>query len=65
MIRKIAENHVFMNGDKKTAAVVAETQISENGVDRPPERVIWIVVNRVANRDLKEADEISRALQGL
>lgn len=64
VIRDIAGGHLFENGNKRTAVAAVEMLISRNGVNGPPQALIWNVVDRVATGELKDVRAISKALQG-
>ncbi|MCW0436732.1 hypothetical protein NB723_001696 [Xanthomonas sacchari] len=65
IIRDIAGGHLFDNGNKRTAVEVTEKLIARNGVDGPPQEVIWSVVDRVATGELTKVEDIAKALRGL
>ncbi len=65
IIRDIAGDHLFDNGNKRTAVEVVERLISRNKIDGPPKEVIWSVVSRVSNGELKNVNDIAKALRGL
>ncbi|WP_369935200.1 hemagglutinin repeat-containing protein [Xanthomonas tesorieronis] len=65
IIRDIAGGHLFDNGNKRTAVEVAEQLIVRNGVDGPPQEVIWSVVDKVATGELTKVEDIAKALRGL
>ncbi|MEE4918425.1 hypothetical protein V2K23_03305 [Pseudomonas alliivorans] len=65
MIRDIAGGHLFDNGNRRTAVEVVEQLIIKNGVDGPPKKIIWNVVDKVATGKLTNVQDISKALGGL
>ncbi|MCS3748619.1 hypothetical protein FHY18_004256 [Xanthomonas arboricola] len=65
IIRDIAGGHLFDNGNKRTAVEVVERLIARNQVDGPPNEVVRSVVRRIANGELKNVDDISKALRGM
>ncbi|PKV19076.1 VENN motif pre-toxin domain-containing protein, partial [Xanthomonas prunicola] len=65
IIRDIAGGHLFDNGNKRTAVEVVERLIARNQVDGPPNEVVRSVVRRVASGELKNVDDISKALKGM
>jgi prophage maintenance system killer protein len=65
IIRGIAGNHMFDNGNKRTAQAVYELLKSRNGVVNgvKPE-VVRRVIDHIGRGELKEIDEIASALRG-
>ncbi|MDU8606380.1 hypothetical protein LCH33_002604 [Pseudomonas amygdali] len=65
MVRDIAGEHLFDNGNKRTAVKVVEQLIIKNGVDGLPKQIIFSAVDKVATGKLAHVQNISKALRGL
>ncbi|RMR54449.1 hypothetical protein ALP83_200072 [Pseudomonas syringae pv. actinidiae] len=65
MVRDIAGEHLFDNGNKRTAVEVVEQLIIKNGVDGLPKQIIFSTVDKVATGKLANVQNISKALRGL